>query len=242
MIRSVSILVPVFNEAESLTRLLAELLESSVEIPSPEVEIVFVDDGSSDGSGELLSDLCSSDPRLRVLSHQRNRGQSAALATAFEAARGEVFVTLDADLQNPPSEITKLLAALEDESVDVVLAVRSERRDSWSIRMASRVGNAVRRGVLGDDVRDAGCGMMAFRRRALRGMPRFDGMHRFLASLWRARGEAVAVIPVEHRPREFGESKYSISGRAVRGVLDLFGVWWLIRRSIHDREDAKTDR
>jgi len=165
---------------------------------------------------------------VRTLRLARPEGQSAALAAGFQAARGEVLVTLDADGQNDPADIPRLLAALR--SADVVSGVREHRADPALRLVASRIANGVRRGVLRDGVSDVGCSLKAYRAEFVRGLPLFRGAHRFLPALCRARGARVTEVPVAHRPRRHGVSKYGVRNRLWVGLCDLFGVLWLRSR------------
>ncbi|MCU0223221.1 MAG: glycosyltransferase family 2 protein [Acidobacteria bacterium] len=227
----VSLVIPVYNEIECLPALLEEI-RVALEPGGTSYEVVLVDDGSSDGSSEWLDRAAAADPRLVVVHFVRNAGQSAAFAAGFRRARGEVVVTLDADGQNPPAEVPKLLAALTG-GVDIVAGYRATRRDSAWRRVQSRIANAVRNGLSGETIRDTGCSLKAFRRRFLVDLPVFNGMHRFLPTLCRLAGATTVVeVPVEHRPRQGGASKYGMLNRAWRAFVDLLGVRWLQRRWI----------
>ncbi len=221
--------VPLFNEAESLPLLAAEI-RAALGAAGESWEVVFVDDGSTDSSLEVLRRLAAEDPRVRVLRLRRNCGQSAALAAGIERASGRVIVTLDADLQNDPADIPRVLAALE--GYDVVSGVRRGRRDDWRRRAASRVANAVRSRVLGDRISDIGCSLKAYRVEFLRRVPMFDGMHRFLPVLAESEGARVHEIEVAHRPRRFGAAKYNISNRLWKTLADLLAVRWMRKRWI----------
>ena len=224
--------VPAYNEVESLPTLLAEL-RAALDATGRTWELVLVDDGSSDGSGELLLAEAARDQRLVVLRFVKNSGQSAALAAGLARARGDVVVTLDADLQNDPADIPALLTALAN--ADVVSGVRAKRHDSWIRLVSSRVANATRRAVLGDKVTDIGCSLKAYRREVLEGLPMFIGVHRFLPALCAFRGARVVEVPVHHRPRTRGVSKYGMGNRLWRGIHDLIGVSWLKVRLLRYR-------
>lgn len=227
----VSLVIPVYDEMACLPGLVAEIREA-LEPGGVPYEVVLVDDGSTDGSAEWLDRAAAEDPRLVVVHFARNAGQSAAFAAGFRAARGEIVVTLDADGQNPPSEVPKLLSALTD-GVDIVAGYRATRRDSAWRRIQSRIANAVRNGLSGETIRDTGCSLKAFRRRHLLELPVFNGMHRFLPTLCRLAGATTVVeVPVGHRPRQGGSSKYGMLNRAWRAFVDLLGVRWLQRRWI----------
>ena len=228
--------VPAYNEVESLPVLLGEL-RAALDATGRRWELVLVDDGSTDGSGELLQAEAARDPRLVVLRFAKNAGQSAALAAGLARARGDVVVTLDADLQNDPADIPNLLAALA--GADVVSGVRAKLLDSWIRLVSSRIANATRRAVLGDKVTDIGCSLKAYQREVLEGLPMFVGVHRFLPALCSFRGARVVEVPVHHRPRTRGVSKYGMGNRLWRGIHDLIGVSWLKVRLLRYR--VRTD-
>jgi glycosyltransferase involved in cell wall biosynthesis len=222
----ISVVVPVFDEEPNLAPLVAEI---GAALAGLDYELLLIDDGSRDDTAATLARLAGEEPRLRPLRHDRNYGQSAALATGFAAARGELLVTLDGDLQNDPADAPRLLAEL-DRGFDVVSGVRRRRQDSWVRKVSSRIANGVRRRVLDDGITDVGCSLKAYRTRVVKRLPPFAGMHRFLPALARMEGARVTELPVAHRPRRFGKSKYNISNRLWRGIADLLGVWWLQRR------------
>jgi glycosyltransferase involved in cell wall biosynthesis len=222
-----SVVVPAYNEAESL-RPLVEALRRSLDGLGEAYELLVVDDGSTDGTRAVLDELAPRHPCLRVLRLVRNAGQSAAFLAGFDAAAGEVVVTLDADLQNDPADIPRLLAALPGH--DAVLGVRATRRDDAVRRLSSRVANAVRRAATGDGLTDVGCSLKAFRREHLRDLPRFDGVHRFFGTLLVWKGCRVVELPVGHHPRRAGQAKYNLRNRAARTLADLFAMrWWRTR-------------
>lgn len=225
-----SLVVPLYNEVENLEDLAREI-RAVLEPTALSWESIFVDDGSTDGSLELLRRLAAADPTVRVLRHARNAGQSAGLATGFRAARGAIVVTLDADLQNDPADIPKLLAELERGS-DVVSGVRVERRDTWVRRASSRIANAVRNWATDERITDVGCSLKAYRREFLENLPMFTGMHRFLPTLVRWNGARVTEVPVRHRPRLRGQAKYGIGNRLFRTLADLMAVRWMRKRWI----------
>jgi dolichol-phosphate mannosyltransferase len=224
-----SVVVPAFNEAPNLPALVEEI-ESAVAPLNEPWELVVVDDGSTDESAAVLEGLRTRHPALRVLRFARNAGQSAAFLAGFEAARGEVVVTLDADLQNNPADIPELLRNVEGH--DAVLGVRRRRRDSALRRLSSRVANAVRRAVTGDGLADVGCSLKAFRREHLRDLPRFNGVHRFFGTLLVWKGCRIAEVPVDHRPRRAGVARYNVRNRAFRTLGDLLAMRWLRSRSV----------
>lgn len=224
-----SIVAPVYNEAGNLERLVAET-HGSIEAAGLDYELILVDDRSTDGSRDELVELATGNERLRALCLERHAGQSAALLAGLRAARAPLVVTMDADLQNDPADIPAIVALLEDH--DVVSGVRVKRRDTLPRRLASRVSNRIRRFVLGDPCTDIGCALKGYRAIALEDLPPFDGLHRFLPLLALRHGGSYAEIPVRHRARTEGASKYNIRSRFLRGVLDLFGVSWYRRRAV----------
>ncbi|MCZ7651284.1 MAG: glycosyltransferase family 2 protein [Thermoanaerobaculia bacterium] len=229
-----SLVVPVFDEEESLP-LLLEQLRTALAPLDLAWELLLVDDGSRDRSLAVMRELAAADPRLRVLAHRRNAGQTAALASGFRAARGEIVVTLDADLQNDPADIPRLLDRLAAGDCDCVSGVRQGRQDSWVRRVSSRVANRVRNWATDEAITDVGCSLKAYRREYLLHLPLFDGMHRFLPTLVRWQGARVTEIPVGHRPRRFGVAKYGIGNRLWRALADLWAVRWMRRRWIDPR-------
>jgi len=232
------VVVPLYNEADNVEPLLAEL-RAALAAVGRSYEIVVVDDGSSDGTGARLEAEGARDAAIVPLHFERNAGQSAALAAGLLRARGEVIVTLDGDLQNDPADLPALLAALD--RADVVSGVRADRQDTWSRRMQSKIANGFRRAVLGDPVTDIGCSFKAYRREALEGIPMFTGAHRFLPAMCVFRGARYAEVPLRHRPRRHGVSKYGMSNRLWRGLADLVGMLWLRSRLLkyHVRKESR---
>lgn len=225
----VSIVIPLFNEARSLPILWEELVPV-VKTLAVAVEVIFVDDGSTDGSPEALRAILATDPRVRVIRFARNLGLSAAFAAGFSAARGRVVVTMDSDLQSDPADVPGLLAHLD--RWDAACGWRRDRRDPWLKRASSRVANAVRAAVLGDRIRDSACSLRAMHRRCVESLDPFQGFHRFIPGLLRQAGHRVVEVPVHHRPRRFGASHYGVRNRTWRGVVDLFGVRWMQSRRL----------
>lgn len=229
---AVSVVVPIHNEAASIATLYGEI--RSVLEPRCGFEVLYVDDGSDDDSGAGLSTLTGTDPRLRSLGHPVRRGQSAALRTGVVAARYERIVTLDGDGQNDPRDIPLLLETFDRSLLPprrlLVIGHRVRREDNLIKRLASRIANAVRQRMLGDQTPDTGCGLKVFARSTFLSLPYFDHMHRFLPALIRRAGGEVVSVPVRHRPRAAGRSKYGTLDRLWAGLIDLLGVIWLIRR------------
>lgn len=225
-----SIVVPLYNEEENLPALDGEIRAALAPLGLA-YEVLYVDDGSTDGSLAALRSLAAADPRIRILRHRKNAGQSAGLASGFRAARGELVATLDADLQNDPADLPRLLAKL-DEGWDVVSGVRRNRRDSWVRRVSSRIANGVRNWATDEAITDVGCSLKAYRARFLAHLPMFGGMHRFLPTLVRWNGARVTELEVNHRPRLHGVAKYGIGNRLFRALADLMAVRWMRTRWI----------
>jgi len=226
-----SVVVPVFNEQGNIAPLVREILIALRGVTS--FEIVYVDDHSRDNSLPTLQQLKLEVPELRVLQHVRQSGQSTAVRTGVKAARGGWIATLDGDGQNDPADIPKLLAERAKASADVKLFAgwRVHRQDSGSKRWASKWANAIRARMLRDDTPDTGCGIKLFERAAFLELPYFDHMHRYLPALMQRAGWKTVSVPVNHRARATGVSKYNNLNRALVGIADLRGVAWLIRRS-----------
>ena len=227
---TVSVVVPVRNEADNVAPLVKEIV--SVLDGRWAYEIIYVNDGSTDATGERLCELMKNHPQLRQLRHATSCGQSAAVRSGVRAARGAIVATLDGDGQNNPAFLPELILAIENGGDRVGLAAgqRVGRKDTGFKRWQSRAANAVRNAVLHDGTRDTGCGLKAFRREVFLSMPYFDGLHRFLPALVRREGFDIAYVDVVDRPRHSGVSNYGFCDRLWIGIMDLAGVWWLIRR------------
>lgn len=222
----VSIVVPVFNEEESLPHLHEALVPVLESLGRP-WEVVYCDDGSVDGSFEVLRELAAADARVRVVRFRRNFGQTAAMAAGFDHARGEVVIPMDADLQNDPEDIPRLLAKV-DEGYDVVSGWRAERKDAfWSVTLPSRIGNRIISRFTGVRLHDYGCTLTAYRREVLREVNLYGEMHRFIPAWAASVGARITEVPVTHHPRRWGRSKYSL-GKATRVLLDLITVRFLV--------------
>jgi dolichol-phosphate mannosyltransferase len=221
--------VPVRNEAGNIAPLIAEIAAA---LQSRAFEIIYVNDGSSDATEQELRGLMAERPYLRQIRHERSCGQSAAVRTGVALARAPVVVTLDGDGQNDPAFIPKLIAALEAGTprIGLIAGQRVGRKAAGFKKLQSRIANAVRRAVLKDGTRDTGCGLKAFRRDLFLALPYFDGLHRFLPALVRREGFDIGYVDVADRPRAHGVSNYGFWDRLWIGILDLAGVWWLIRR------------
>ena len=223
-------MVPVYNERDNLAPLVTEIAAALGAGAS--YEIVAVDDGSTDGSLAELQRLKTAHPQLHIVSFARNAGQTAAFAAGFRAARGSVIVTLDADLQNDPADIPALVSALRSGGTTAVAGYRVGRRDTAWRRLQSRIANGVRNYLNGETIRDTGCSLKAFRADALRAIPLYGGMHRFLPTLIKLHGGTVSEVPVRHRPRRFGVTKYGMWNRVFRALADAFAVRWMQRRML----------
>jgi dolichol-phosphate mannosyltransferase len=229
---ALSVVVPVKDEAENVAPLAREIAAALAGEASS--EIIFVDDGSSDGTAQALMALKPELPTLRVVQHGRNIGQSRGIRTGVRAARGALIVTLDGDGQNDPADIPKLLEIFRSEAepgrIGLVSGVRARREDTISRRYASRIANAIRRGLLKDGAADTGCGLKVFRRDVFLALPYFDNVHRYLITLVIREGYEARFVAVNHRARVHGRSKYTNFGRMLVGISDLMGVRWLQSR------------
>ncbi|RXT34627.1 glycosyltransferase family 2 protein [Bradyrhizobium betae] len=226
---SVSIVVPVRNEADNIAPLIAEI-SAALDGRWP-YEIIYVNDGSTDATGERLASIMAQRANLRQLRHAKSTGQSAAVRSGVRAARGTIVATLDGDGQNNPAFLPDLIAAVEKGThVGLAAGQRVGRKDTGFKKFQSRVANKVRNAILNDGTRDTGCGLKAFRRDVFLMLPYFDGLHRFLPALVRREGYEIAYVDVIDRPRHSGVSNYGFFDRLWIGIMDLAGVWWLIRR------------
>ncbi len=231
----VSFVVPAHNEEGSLPILVEEIRAAAKEIGRP-YEILIVEDGSTDGTRAWLEAEAARADDLAIFQFPENRGQSAAMAAGLLAARGDLIVTMDADLQNDPGDAPKLVAALD--KADLACGVRQKRKDTAAKRVASRMANWIRRRWLPLDVyKDVGCSRKAWRRPVALAVPKFNGFHRYIPIFATQEGFRVVEVPVSHRPREHGETHYTNWGRALRGIYDLIGVRWMLKR--HVRTDGE---
>jgi dolichol-phosphate mannosyltransferase len=221
----ISVVVPLFNEEESIAILQTEL---SAALKGLDYETIFVDDGSVDRTAERIETA----PNIRLIRFEKNSGQSAAIYAGLTAARGGTVVIIDGDLQNDPADIPKLLAEIA-RGADLVCGYRVKRRDTLVKRATSRIANAVRSRFTKDGVRDTGCTLKAMRRACVSTLLPFKGMHRFIPALVKAAGYRLVEVPVNHRPRCFGQSKYGLGNRALRATIDMFGVRWLLSRRLN---------
>jgi dolichol-phosphate mannosyltransferase len=226
----VSIVVPVRNEAENVAPLIEEI-DAALD-GGFAYEIIYVNDGSTDATAERLAAIMRQRKNLRRIDHATSSGQSAAVRSGVRAARGTIVATLDGDGQNDPAFLPDLIAAIRDggERVGLAAGQRVGRQDTGFKKLQSRIANGVRNAILRDGTRDTGCGLKAFRRDVFLMMPYFDGLHRFLPALVRREGFEIAYVDVIDRPRHSGVSNYGFFDRLWIGIMDLAGVWWLIRR------------
>jgi glycosyltransferase involved in cell wall biosynthesis len=237
----ISIIVPVFNEAENILPLTQEVTLALRSERRP-YELVFVDDASIDKTWERINAAHQGNPSVRGLRHSSNCGQSAALWSGIQATTGAVIATMDGDLQNDPADLPRLLTELD--RADFILGRRVKRRDNWLRQVSSRVARVARRAVLGVDLQDTGCSLRVFKRSVLDGIFPFNGLHRFLPVLVHGGGAKVLEIPVSHRPRTAGVSKYGIRNRLGRGIVDLLAVAWYQKRRLRPVqiiESARTE-
>ena len=228
----ISVVVPVYNEAENVGKLVSEIAQAFDGKPH---EMVFVNDASTDDTAEVLATLKKAYPMLRAISHRKNAGQSRAVRSGILAAKAAIIGTLDGDGQNDPADLPAMLKQLmrvdAPEGLSLVGGRRAKRKDTWAKKIASRIGNGVRKRLLNDKADDTGCGIKVFNREAFLRLPYFDHIHRYIPALMLREGYAVEFRDVNHREREFGVSKYTNFGRLIVSIADLRGVMWLNRRA-----------
>lgn len=233
-----SIVIPIFNEQDNIEPLCMEV-RAAMKAAGLCFEIILVDDASTDHSAMKIQAL--SDEDVQGVYHRTNAGQSAAVASGFAAARGHWIGTLDGDNQNDPADLPTMLHKALAEQVDCVTGVRAKRQDTWVRKFSSRVANGFRDWITGDKVSDSGCGVRVVRREAVRELPVFNGLHRFMPTLLRGQGFKVIEHPVNHRPRLYGESKYGVNNRLWRGIYDCFGVRWYLKRAVRSDRLGSSD-
>jgi glycosyltransferase involved in cell wall biosynthesis len=227
-----SVVVPVYNERDNLPPLTTQIMKALTgQVDS--FEIIYVNDGSTDGSGPLLDEHAGYYPEVRVFHFDRNYGQTAAFDAGFHQAGGDLIATLDSDLQYDPADILTLLPLADH--YDLVCGWRKDRHDTLVKRLSSRIANAIRNAVVHDGIHDTGCSLKVFRRRVVERIPLFEGMHRFFPALARMHGFTVTEVPVRHFPRIHGQSKYGIGNRIFKGLRDLFAVRWMQGRCLRYR-------
>ena len=226
----ISIVIPLYNERENLV-LLDQEITKNIKPLNKSYEVILVDDGSIDGSSELIRVLQKINSNLRLIRFGHNHGQTAAFAAGFNKARGNIIVTMDADLQNSPSDIPLLLTAIKD--YDVVCGWRHKRNDPWIKKISSKIANSVRNSLSEESIADTGCSLKAFRRECFKGIKLYNGMHRFFPTLMKMEGFSVTQVKVGHYPRIHGHSKYNISNRLFASFKDLLAIRWMKKRQIN---------
>src|ERR1043165_2782594 len=224
-----SVVFPVYNEEENVPILLAEIAAALADSPWS-YELIAVDDGSRDRSLDVLRAEKARYPTLRIITFEKNSGQTAALDAGWRAARGTYVVSLDPDPPKQPPATPPMLRKLEETGADMVIGVRVNRQDTWARKVQSRIGNGVRNWITKDEITDTGCSLKLARREAIEPVRLYTGMHRFLPTLVRMHGFKVVEMPVNHRPRRYGTSKYGAMNRAFRGLADCFAVRWMGKR------------
>lgn len=227
-----SIVCPFYDERENLQELVSRLLKAGEKIHIP-WEAVFVDDGSKDGGPEELQKLIAESPSMRLIRLEENRGLTSALYAGLQAAMGDLIATLDADLQNPPEEIPRLLFMMED--YDMITGYRAERNDKFVKRASSKIANNIRRAVIGDRIKDVGCSLRIFKKSVLETFYPYKGMHRFFPAIAERAGFKIKQVPVEHSPRKAGKAKYHLFNRLLGPLWDLIAVSWLLKNKINYR-------
>lgn len=224
-----SVIIPIKNEEENIKELISEI-EPVMDGLSQPWELICVDDGSTDQSLSILQNLCKNKPYIRILSFTRNYGQSAAFDAGFKAARGDFIITLDGDRQNDPADIPKLTATIAD--CDLVVGWRKNRKDKFQKKIISQISNAVRSRLCQDGIHDTGCSLKVYRNQALQQIKMYQGMHRFLPALFKIEGLRVKEIPVNHRERKKGVTKYHFFNRSLGPIIDMFAVRWMHFRKL----------
>ena len=235
---ALSIVLPVYNEADSLGSLWTELAEILPTL-AESAEVIFVDDGSTDGSADILHRLAKDDRRIRLLRFESNAGLSAAFYAGLQATRGQIVATMDSDLQSDPRDIGMLMTYLRE--ADAVVGWRFVRHDSGLKRLSSRIANGIRKAVTGDAVQDSACSLRVMRQECVTAVPPYTGMHRFMPTLLKIAGFRVVQVRVNHRARRFGRSKFGVSDRAFSAFADLLVVRWMMARRLRYRIAERTD-
>lgn len=224
----ISVVIPVYNEVDNIEPLGNSIIHA---LQGLNYEVIFINDGSTDGSTQKLRQWCVQHSNFRSIRFKKNAGQTAAMDAGFKHAKGTCVVSMDADLQNDPADIPKLLEKLN--SYDMVCGWRQKRNDPWIKRISSKVANYLRNRLSWEDIKDTGCSLKAYRRECLKHIKLYNGMHRFLPTLFKMEGFTVTEIVVNHYPRKFGKSKYGISNRAIRAFIDLLVVRWMKKRKLN---------
>jgi dolichol-phosphate mannosyltransferase len=226
----ISVVIPVYNEEENLPVLIPQIAEVLKPLGKT-YEMICVDDGSKDQSRRLLKKMVLEYPQIRILGFKKNCGETAAGAAGIKEARGGIVITIDADLQNDPKDIPRMLDYLNE--YDMVTGWRQKREDSWIKRITSRIANRIRNNLSGEEIQDSGCTFRAYKRECLQEIKLYKGMHRFIPTLVKMEGYRVIEIPIAHHPRKFGVSKYTTWNRMWRALIDLLAVKWMKSRHIH---------
>ena len=225
----ISVVVPVYNEEENLPILIHQLMEVLEELRKP-YEMIFVDDGSVDRSRNIIREMAAQYPQIRLLGFKKNCGETAADTAGLKEARGKVVITIDADLQNDPKDIPRMVEYLKE--YDMVTGWREKRDDPWVKRITSKIANGIRNWVSGETIHDSGCTFRAYKQECLQNLKLYKGMHRFMPTLVKMEGFRVIEIPIAHHPRKFGVSKYTTLNRMWRAFIDLLVVRWMKSRHI----------
>ncbi len=225
-----SVVIPVFNEEENLLPLTQELV-SVLDSLEKSWEIIFVDDGSTDKSPEILNGIREKMPRVQVVTFKKNFGQTAAFDAGFKTARGDIIITMDADMQNDPGDIPELLESLG--SYDLVCGWRNKRNDTFIRTLSSIIANSIRNTLSREDIHDVGCSLKVFKKEYVKKLKLYNGMHRFFPTLVKMEGGRVIEIIVNHRPRKYGTAKYNIRNRIIRSFVDLLAVCWMKKRTLN---------
>ncbi|NKB25527.1 MAG: glycosyltransferase [Kiritimatiellae bacterium] len=228
----ISIIIPLYNEEDNVILLAGELKAIQVQVKDQKTEVLFIDDGSTDQTWKHIKTCMQKYKFVRGIQSAKNRGQSAAMLLGLSNAQGTMIVLMDGDLQNDPQDIPKLIMQLN--ACDVVCGYRSKRRDTWSRRIASRLANRIRNWVTQDGIRDTGCSLKIFKASCAQDIPPLDGVHRFLPAYFKLHGRTIQEMPVNHRPRKHGVSKYTNVQRLPKTLLDLFGFWWYRKRYLEE--------
>jgi dolichol-phosphate mannosyltransferase len=240
LVPDLSLIIPAYNEQESVPTLLARVQEAMI-ATGRRFEVIIVDDGSKDDTPRLLAEAQKHHPWLRVLRMRKNSGQSAAFEAGFAAARGKIIATIDADLQNDPEELPRLVKLLDESGVDMISGWRKDRQDTNFRRWQSRQANRIRNWISQDDINDSACSLKVYRAHAIKGLKLFNGAHRFFPALVKMRGYRVMETPVKHSHRFAGTAKYGFRNRAFRAFIDLLGVRWMKSRYLRYQADEVND-
>jgi dolichol-phosphate mannosyltransferase len=233
-----SVVIPLKNEERNIRALVEELEPIMASLQQP-WELICVDDGSTDKTRAILRTLAQEKPYLKTLAFDKNYGQSSAFDAGFREAQGQFLITLDGDRQNDPADIPKMVALMQDQGYDLVCGIRKERRDTWLKRLLSLVANQVRSRICADGIEDTGCSLKVYRKSCLDRIKMYQGMHRFLPSLFKIEGFRIAQIPVNHRERTEGVSNYTLVNRSFNTIWDMLAVLWMRKRTLQYQIEQK---